>query len=183
MHGIFRRAQNVYGLPVNPLARVEKHPRRSSGDVEAFSPEEVWALVRAAASEQDAALFLTAAFTGLRMGELLALHWRDVDFAGATIRDRASYAGAQLTTPKSGKIRSVPMAPGVASATHSWVGGRWVGDDDLVFAGEAGGYLGAKSSSPRPNGGECFGQPTPPCVLEPSLPLAASPTAAEPQRR
>lgn len=72
MHGIFRRAQTVYGLSVNPLARLEKHPQRSSGDIEVFSPEEVWALVRAASSEQDGALFLTAAFTGLRMGEL----WR-----------------------------------------------------------------------------------------------------------
>jgi integrase len=35
---------------------------------------------RAAASEQDRALFLTAAFTGLRMGELQALRCRDVYF-------------------------------------------------------------------------------------------------------
>jgi hypothetical protein len=35
-----------------------------------FAPEEGWALVRAAASETDSALFLTAAFSGLRMGEL-----------------------------------------------------------------------------------------------------------------
>ncbi len=49
--------------------------------------------MRAAASNQDGTLFLTAAFTGLRRGELLALHWRDVDFAGSTIRVRASYAG------------------------------------------------------------------------------------------
>jgi integrase len=36
----------------------------------------VFALVRAAADEQDAAIFLTAAFTGLRRGELIALRWR-----------------------------------------------------------------------------------------------------------
>ncbi len=142
MHGIFRRAQTVYGLSVNPLARVEKHPQRSSGDIEVFSPEEVWALVRAASSEQDAVLFLTAAFTGLRMGELLALHWRDVDFAGSVVRVRASFAAGHLTTPKSGKVRAVPLAPDVASALAA-LGRRldWVGEDDLVFAGDRGGYL------------------------------------------
>ncbi len=57
LHGIFRRAQTVYGLALNPLARVEKHPQRRSSDIEVFSPEEVWALVRAASSEQDAAVF------------------------------------------------------------------------------------------------------------------------------
>jgi integrase len=116
MHGVFRRPQIVWGLSVNPLARVEKHPMKASGYIQVFSPEEVWALVRAAASEQDGALFLTAAFTGLRMGELLALRWRDVDFAGSTIRVRASYAGSALTTPKSGKVRAVPLAPDVAAA-------------------------------------------------------------------
>jgi integrase len=142
LHGIFRRAQTVWGLPANPLARVEKHPMRASGDIHVFSPEEVWALVRAAASDQDGALFLTAAFTGLRMGELLALRWRDVDFAGATIRVRASYAGGTLTTPKSGKVRAVPMAPDVATVLAQ-LGGRsdWVGEDDLVFVGEAGSYV------------------------------------------
>ena len=142
MHGIFRRAQNVYGLAVNPLPRLEKHPQRRSGDIVVFPPEEVWALVRAAASEQDGALFLTAAFTGLRLGELLALRWRDVDFTGATIRVRASYGGGQLTTPKSGKVRAVPVAPAVASALAQLSRREhWVGDDDLVFVGAAGGYM------------------------------------------
>jgi integrase len=142
MHGIFRRAQHVWGLPANPVAAVEKYRQRSVGDIDVFSPEEVMALVRAAGSEQDAAIFMVAAFTGLRRGELLALRWRDVDFAGSVVRVRASYAAGELTTPKSGKVRSVPMAPDVASPLAR-LGGRehWTSDDDLVFAGEAGGYL------------------------------------------
>ncbi len=142
LHGIFRRAEVVYGLEANPLSLVEKHPLRSSGDIQVFSPEEVWALVRAASSELDAAIFLTAAFTGLRLGELLALRWRDVDFAGSVIRVRASYSTGQLTTPKSGKVRSVPMAPDVASAlARLGDRGEFVSDDDLVFPGIFGTYL------------------------------------------
>src|SRR6202035_1366958 len=73
---------------------------------------------------------------------LLALRGRDVDFAGATIRVRASYYAGQLTTPKSGKVRAVPMAPDVATALAQ-LGKRedWLGDDDLVFAGDTGSYL------------------------------------------
>ncbi len=142
MHGIFQRARKVWSLPADPVADVEKPPLARSGDLQVFSPEEIWALVRAAASEQDAALFLAAAFTGLWMGELLALRWCDVDFAGSAVRVRASYDAGHLTTPKSGKVRAVPMAPDVASALAQ-LGHRldWVGDDDLVFAGETGGYL------------------------------------------
>jgi integrase len=142
LHGIFKRARKLYGLPVNPAVDVEKPSPRRSGDIEVFSPEEVMALVRSAASEQDAAIYLTAAFTGLRRGELLALRWRDVDFGGQVIRVRASYAEGQLTTPKSGKVRSVPMAPDVATALAA-LGQRaqWTGDDDLVFVGPAGTFL------------------------------------------
>ncbi|MGZ4179515.1 MAG: tyrosine-type recombinase/integrase [Solirubrobacteraceae bacterium] len=64
MHGVFRRAQHLWGLPVNPVASIEKQRQRSSGDIDVFSPEEVMALVSAAPSEQDAAIYMTAAFTG-----------------------------------------------------------------------------------------------------------------------
>jgi integrase len=76
LHGIYRRAQRVWELSVNPALNVERlrEPRRL--DIDVFTPEEVMALVRAAGSEQDAAIFLTAAFTGLRRGELVALRCR-----------------------------------------------------------------------------------------------------------
>jgi integrase len=141
LHGILERARKVYRLPGNAARDVEKFQLRPSGDIQVFSPEEVLALVRAAASQQDGAIYLTAAFTGLRMGELLALR-RDVDFTGQTIRVRASYYAGQLTTPKSGKVRAVRLAPDVATALAQ-IGSRehWVGDDDLVFVGVGGGYL------------------------------------------
>jgi integrase len=142
MHGILARACKVYGLHVNPVAAVERHPVRIAGDIDVFSPEEVWALVRAAASDQDGAIFLTAAFTGLRRGELIALHWRDVDFAGSVLRVRASYAAGALTTPKSGKVRAVPLAPEVAQALAQLSRRElFMGEDDLVFPGELGDYL------------------------------------------
>ena len=141
LHGIFRRATKVYGLRRNPAAEVELLRTRTKIDLQVFSPEEIWALVRAAASEQDAAIFLTAAFTGLRRGELLALRWRDVDFAGSLLRVRASYCAGAETAPKSGKVRAVPLAPEVATRlTRLSDRARWTGDEDLVFVGETGGH-------------------------------------------
>ena len=70
-------------------------------------------MVRAADNEQDAALYLTAAYTGMHMGDLLALRWGDVDFAAEAVRVRASYSYGVETTPKSGKVRAVPMVPDV----------------------------------------------------------------------
>jgi integrase len=98
---------------VNLVAKVEKPRLAAPGAIDVFSPEEVHAIVRATASEQDAAIFLTAAFTRLRRGELVALRWRDVDFAGSYIRVSASdtnggaIAGAPMATWGGRSVRAV----------------------------------------------------------------------------
>jgi integrase len=109
--GIFTRAQRVWKLPVEEVAR---QPERYSGDLDFLSPEEVQRVIEAAESEQDATIFLVGAFCGLRRGELIALAWRDVLFEQEAIRVRASYTYGHLSTPKSGKARTVPMVPQVA---------------------------------------------------------------------
>jgi integrase len=150
LHGIFKRAARVYGLPTNPVAQVERPrlPRRAGIDV--FSREEVMALVRAANTEQDGALYLTAAFTGLRIGELLALRWGDVDFEADTIRVRRNWTAGGEGTPKSGRGRAVPMVEEVAQAlARLGQRERFVGDQDLVFCDLLGRHLGYKSLSQR----------------------------------
>jgi integrase len=145
--GICKRATKVHKLPRNPAATLEKPiQRRRTIALDVFSPAEVMALVRAADEEQDAAIFLTAAFTGLRRGELVALRWRDVSFAGQYLRVTASYTERELSTPKSGKVRSVPLAPEVAQAlARLSQRGQWTSEDDLVFPGFGGGYLDASA--------------------------------------
>src|SRR3954453_24213060 len=150
LNGVFVRARRAYKLPVNPMDGVEKPRARSSSGIEVFSPEEVWALVRAAESEQDAAIYLTAAFTGLRRGELVALRWRDVDFAASRLRVTGSYAGGRLTTPKSGRVRSLPLAPDVATTLARLADrGGSTGHHHLVFPAVASGYLDASALSRR----------------------------------
>jgi len=142
LHGIFVWAQRRYKLPANPVANVERRPHAKRGNIDVFSREEVLALVRAATSEQDGTIYLTAAFTGLRLGELLALRWRDVDFANSSIHVRQSFTNGRVDTPKSGQERTVPMADEVAQALAK-LGKRDhnTEDDDLVFCGSKGGHL------------------------------------------
>ncbi len=97
--------------------------------------------MRAASSKQDDVLYLTAALTGLRMGELLALRWRDVDFTAQSVRVLANYTSGRLGTPKSGHGRVVPLVEEAAQALAR-LGARkhWSGPHDLVFVGRGGEY-------------------------------------------
>jgi integrase len=139
LHGIFERARKAYGFPFNPVDDVERFPVEYSGRFDFYSSEEVLAIVRKAADEQDGAIFLTAAFTGLRRGEVLALRVRDCDFARQVVRVEHSLDGQALGTPKSGKTRSVPMHPDVARALAKLLQReRFTGQDDFVFVGASG---------------------------------------------
>lgn len=179
--GILERARKVHRLPSNPARDVDKlRERYGATRFDFYSPEEVAALVRAAASEQDAATYLTAAFTGLRRGELIALRWRDVDFERSAIRVSASFANRKRTTPKSGHGRAVPMAPQVAEVLAKLSRREHAtGDDDLVFPGDFGTYL---------DGSHCAGaswprSSAPACARSASTtyatPSAPSPSAAQ----
>jgi integrase len=131
LHAIFRRAQKLYGLPESPLSLVERQPVRRSNRIDFLTMEEVEALIRAAASSQDAALYATAAMTGLRWGELQQLRWNDIDFKKRLVHVRHR--------TKSHLVRSVPapsrvlgLLDGLSTRRH------WTTPEDRVFVNELG---------------------------------------------
>jgi integrase len=133
LHGILKRAKRKGWISSNPAEDAERVTVRRTGEFNVLSPEEVHAVARADGSELFGAIFVTAAFTGLRMGELRALRWSDVDFAKRLVHVRRSYTGAAFGAPKSQRVRSVPMSDPVARVLDG-LSRRDVGPDDLVFS-------------------------------------------------
>ena len=82
-------------------------------------------------------LFLCALRTGMRQGEILALRWDDVDFVKRQLKVVWNFTHGQLTTPKSGCGRVVPMSPQLAAALR---GHRHL-RSELVFCREDGSHL------------------------------------------
>jgi integrase len=84
-------------------------------------------------------MFLTAAFTGLRMGELLALRWRHVDFTNRIVHVQRNYVEGVEDTPKSHRRRSVPMSDQAAVALDQLSRREhFTAPDDLVFGDQVG---------------------------------------------
>jgi integrase len=127
-------------VPANVARHVELPGVTRNEDIRFLEPIEVQALADAAIKGSyqriDRALYLTAAMTGLRQGELVALRWCDVDWTAGRIRVRQNYVLGEFGTPKSRRsTRSVPMADTLAGELdrlHQVA--RWRADDDLVFA-------------------------------------------------
>lgn len=142
LHAIFKHAQRLHKLPANPAASLDRQPLKRSGDFDVLTPGEVEALARAAESDQDAAIFTVAAFTGLRLGEVRALRWADIDFGKRLVHVRRNYTSRTLGDPKSGKVRSVPLIDqAVAAFDRLSRHEHFTGPDDLVFCSVVGGYI------------------------------------------
>lgn len=137
-HGVFRYAMREHGLEHNPASAelVDRPTVRYSGEFETFDASELAALVRAADDKATGTLYLAAAMTGLRQGELLALRWRDIDFAGQRVHVRQawSHVARARKAPKSGKVRSVPLVEElIGPLDRLSQREHFTGPDDLVF--------------------------------------------------
>jgi integrase len=141
LHQLFHFAERNGWCTDNPCARVDRPQVEPTLDIRFLNEEEFKALLEAVdvahepLGHVDRAMFLTAAMTGLRQGELLALRWRDVDWRAERIRVRRNYVRGHWGTPKSRRgLRSVPLGTRVARELEQ-LRQRSVhdADEDLVF--------------------------------------------------
>ena len=126
----------------NVAKRLERdeRPRVARREQRILEDGEIQALLAKAPAKYEL-LLRTAAFTGLRLGEILGLTWADVDLANGflQVRKRLTQAG-ERTEPKTPQaVRSVVVDDVLAKrlAQH-WQESRFQGDENYVFATETG---------------------------------------------
>jgi len=92
------------------------------------------------------AMIVVAAKAGLRIGELCALRWEDVDFdAGVLTVQRSAWRGIVGTT-KSGKSRTIPMCKTMVRSLRDH---RQLSSGELIFSRRSGAIL-TQDSCRRP---------------------------------
>ncbi|MFC1482203.1 tyrosine-type recombinase/integrase [Myxococcota bacterium] len=89
------------------------------------------------ARPEDQTMIIVALKTGMRLGELRALRWGDVDLKSGKLVVRKSRTRSETTSPKSGHSREIPLSPNALTALrhHRHLRG------ELVFCRDDGSYL------------------------------------------
>lgn len=110
--------------------------------VEFYEPEVYEGLVAAAAKEDDRihVAVLLGGDAGLRLGEIIALEWTDVDFRRGQLTVRRSEWQGEVTLPKGGKERVVPLTKRLSASlgAHRHLrGARVLVQDDATSANRA----------------------------------------------
>jgi hypothetical protein len=124
----------TYSLPTNPALDTDRRRVPEPGVLLFYSPEEIEAIARSLQAgfhrpavlargelehfedDRDAEAIRVAAYSGLRLGELLALRWRDVDWTGTALTS-ARTSSPPTTTSSATRSAGRSMALLSAAAT------------------------------------------------------------------
>lgn len=128
---LFKMAYMTDVIPKNPMDKVQRpKPRKSEvrrTEIEAYTAQELAHILSCLQQEplKWRALITLMINTGIRRGECCGLQWKYVDFKHEeiTIAHNLNYTpsrGIFLDTPKSGKIRTIPVAPSVLELLRQW---------------------------------------------------------------
>jgi integrase len=125
---VFNYALDDELLPPNPVAGITKRlfPKDSGKaqpitEKDVFTESEIEKLLTTCQKHYaDYYLFhLIAARTGMRLGEVLALRWGDVDQKKGVNWVKRSYRRGRITPPKNGKVRKVDMSAQLAQTLEA----------------------------------------------------------------
>jgi integrase len=134
---VYRRALELDDLTVNPTQGL-RLPATAGRRERAADPAEITELL-GALKPADRPLWATAAYAGLRRGELQALRWDDVDLDSNLIHVRRGWDRHEgPIEPKSSKgTRRVPVATALRLILLEHKAGTGRRGDDLVFGSTA----------------------------------------------
>jgi integrase len=141
MHCVFELRQSLGWCRHNPVKLADRPTIKATETRIKFLDQPELEKLLALAYPDDAfgrvepTLYLTAAMTGLRQGELICLRWRDVDFDARKVRVVSPYVRGEFNDPKSEDSgRSVPLAQRVGDALASLrEQALYPADNNLVF--------------------------------------------------
>jgi integrase len=141
-------ARNVCDLVTPPV------PQQNA--IQPLTPEQVRRLLEAARGHKLEAFITVAVNTGMRRGELLGLHWQDIDFEAECLYVRRSVSrvgtfGIKELEPKTQRSkRKIELSPFVVETLkrhqerqhimREKVGNRWK-EQGIVFCNRYGGYI------------------------------------------
>jgi integrase len=148
LHGVFSYSVKRGWAASNPVAHVDrpKKTRSPHRRIRFLEPAELDKVIAAVVDDElggtEASLYLAAALTGLRQGELLALKWMDVDWVAGRVRVADSFTRGRMDSPKSHQGRSVPMADRLAGELERHrSSSRHPHEENLVFCHPATGNV------------------------------------------
>ncbi len=155
LHAVMHRALKAavrLRLVYTNVADMVEPPRLTQQEMAILSEDHVRILLAAAAGDRLEALYVLALATGMRLGELLALKWHDVDVGSGGLHVRATlqrtkegYVFAPPKTKRSRRRIALPATAAEALQRHHKrqaeerlrLGTVW-SDNDLVFANPMG---------------------------------------------
>ncbi len=154
--------EDSHAFEHNPARGTSRRREPPLAVLDFYEPEEIEALARAAErgehrhvsklhydaaetaardaeNRQDADLYRVAAYTGLRLGELRALRWADVDLVDRRLVVHRAFSDGVEGPTKSWQARFIPIAdPAAAAFARLSTRGDFVSDDDYVFCNRLG---------------------------------------------
>jgi integrase len=167
--------EDTFSLAANPVSATDKRREPPAAALDFFEPEEIEDLARAAAEgthrkppvgrggklmdldadeiatrceedAQDAELFRVLAYTGLRIGEALALQWGDADLPNRRLIVQRAVSGTVEGPTKGWQVRYVPLAdPAHDALERLRAREEFIQREDYVFCSRLGGRLDASA--------------------------------------